>query len=236
MNGQSQSKYTVWHFIGCGCTVLLLLGLIAVGGFFWFGKQMIDGLKAGFENPEVRAARTQEILGYEELPEGYHPGFTMSVPFMMDMATLGDKELPAGEELESHGGGKDLGGRLFGRKGFLYFKARAMGGDAETDLKGDMNPDLQLQRHISEGTVEAGGAEVHYTTSFAYRTVDGERVPSISADLAIECLADPYVRKAIWFTPGPEDPGGEIDPATLAGTAADPDAIKDFLDHFDLCR
>jgi len=236
MNGQSESKYTVWHFIGCGCTVLVLLGLIAVGGFIWFGKQMIDGVKAGFEDPEVRAARTQEILGYQELPEGYYPGFTMSVPFMMDMATLGDKELPAGEELSDDRDERGFGGKLFDRSGFLFVKARAVGDRDAEDVHGDMNLDLHLQRRIGEGTVEAGGGDVHYSSSFAYGTSDGERVPTISTDMEVECLADPtYVRKAVWFTPGPEDPGGEIDPAILAGTAADPEAIRAFLDHFELC-
>jgi hypothetical protein len=236
MNGQSQSKYTVWHFIGCGCTVLVLLGLIAVAGFIWFGKQMVDGLKAGFEDPEVRAAQTRKILGYDELPEGYYPGFTMSVPFMMDMATLGDKDLPADTDLSDEPHERGFGGKLFDRSGFLYVKARSVGDKESTDLEGEMNLDLHLQRRIGEGTVEAGGADVHYASSFAYGTSDGERVPTVSSDLEIECLADPYIRKAVWFTAGPEDPGGEIDPASLAGTAADPDAMKAFLDHFDLCR
>ncbi len=236
MEGQSQSKYTVWHFIGCGCTVLLLLGLIGVGGFIWFGKQMVDGMKAGFTDPEVRAAQTQKILGYEELPDGYHPGFTISVPFMFDMATLGDKELPAGETLHDERHDRGFGGKLFERSGFLYLKARAMGKKQNTDVEGEMNLDLQLQRRIGEGTIEAGGADVHYTASFAYGTKDDQRVPTISTDMKIECLSDPYVRKAVWFTAGPKDPGGEIDPAILAGTAGDPEAIKAFLDHFDLCR
>jgi len=237
MNGRSESKYTVWHFIGCGCTVLLLLGLIAVAGFIWFGKQMVDGMKAGFEDPQVRAARAQKILGYQDLPEGYHPGFTVSVPMMMEMASLGDKELPAGTELPEHGRDRGFGGKLFGRQGFLYMKVRTFGKEStKTEFQGEMNLDLEIQRRADEGTVEAGGADVHYVASFAYGLVDGERVPTISTEMEIKCLADPYMRKAIWFTPGPEDPGGSFDKSILAGTAGDPQAIEDFLDHFDLCK
>lgn len=243
MNGQSESRYTVWHVIGCGCSVLLVLALIAAAAVIFFGKQMVDGVRAGIEDPEVRAARTREILGYDELPEGYHPGFSVSVPFVMDMASLGDREPPAGEEMGDEGFEEELekgfGGAFFERRGFLFMKVRALGDEPpEGEFQGELDLDIQIQRRIDEGTLEAGGAEVDYTAHLGYGLRDGERMPTLSTELDIRCLSAPYMRKAVWFTPGPEEevPVGELDPEVLRGTAADPEAIKAFLDHFDLCR
>lgn len=244
MNGETQSRYTVWHFIGCGCTVLLLLGLVAVGGLVYFGKQVADRMEAGIKDPEERAARTREILGYDELPEGYHPGINLSVPFFMDMVSLGDKELPAGEEVEKELG-RDPGSIFFKRRGFLYMKVRRFGaGDAEEDLRAEMNLDFDMVRLVGEGTLEAGGAEVEYAARAGHGHGDGERFPAISTEMKVRCgggaeVRDPYARKALWFTEAPEQavsPEGEGDEAALEGTAGDPEAMRRFLDHFDLCR
>ncbi len=244
MNGDTQSRYTVWHFIGCGCTVLLLLGLVAAGGVIYFGKQMADRLEAGIKDPEARAARTREVLGYDELPEGYHPGITLSVPFFMDMVSLGDKELPAGEEAEKELE-SDPGSIFFERRGFLFMKMRSFGSEeASDDLRTEMNMDFDLVRLVGEGTLEAGGAEVEYVARAGHGHGDGERFPAISTELSIRCGAgaevrDPYTRKALWFTEAPEQavsPEGEGAEEFLEGTAADPEAMRRFLDHFDLCR
>lgn len=244
MNGDTQSRYTVWHFIGCGCTVLLLLGLVAVGGLFYFGKQVADRMEAGIKDPEERAARAREILGYEELPEGYHPGLTISVPFFMDMVSLGDRELPAGDQVEEELE-RDPGSVFVGRKGFVLMKVRTFGrGEADEEIKSELNLDFDLVRLVDEGTLEAGGAEVDYVARAGYGRAEGERFPAVSAEMTIHCGAgsevrDPYARKGLWLTEAPErvvSPDGEGAEAALEGTAGDPEAIRRFLDHFDLCR
>lgn len=238
MNSQ-ESRYTVWHFVGCGCTVLLLLGLIGAGVVFLLGRQMVEGMKAGVEDPEARAARSREVLGWEELPEGYLPGITVRVPFVMTMTMLGDRELPEGDPIE----GGDLDG-LFGTRGFLYFKVRAFGGQPEeVEENAELDFEFDPERRLADGEVEVGGAVVGWVARIGVADLAEGPARAISTDLSISCLSDPYVRRGIWFEKAPEaltgegaaEPSGEEEAAALEGTPADPEAIREFLDHFELC-
>lgn len=245
MNGSRESRYTVWHFIGCGCTVLVLLALLLAGGAIFFGKQMVDGIKAGIQDPEVRDARARKILGYEELPEGYHPGISVSIPFVMEMAMLGDRELPGAEDLEEEEVEAEVKRSLFGRRGFFFFKVRgAAEGESDEDLAREMNIDLKFEkaRELARGEVEAGGAEVSFVAHLGTIHGDEEALPAIINEMVATCLADPYGRKVLWFEAVSEElseksaPAEAIAPEDLAATPADPEAVKAFLDHFDLCR
>ena len=246
MNGQHAqgSKYTVWHFVGCGCTALLILGLIVAGGVFWFGREMVQGLKAGIEDPEERVELSRQILGWDELPEGYRAGITVRVPFVMTMTTLGDRELPEGEMLDGGRVDADDMGELFGTRGFLYFKIRTFGSEPEEiEENADLDFDFDPERRLGDGEVEAGGATVAWVARLGIADLADGRARTISTDLTIRCLADPYARRAIWFEKAPEllaaEGAGQVPPegeqAALVGTPADPEAIGDFLDHFDLC-
>lgn len=243
--GSSQSRYTVWHFIGCGCTVLVLLGLLVAGGAIFFGKQMVEGIKAGIEDPEVRAARAREILGYEDLPEGYYPGISISFPFVMQMAALGDHELPDSEDLSKNEMESEIARSLFGQRGFFFVKVRGKGGDeSEGDLASEMNIDLDfdLDRALADGSVEAGGGEVSFVAHSGTIRGGDERLPAIINEMVVTCLSDPYGRKALWFVAVSEEmnerfvPTEAVEPEDVVGTPADPEAVKAFLDHFDLCR
>lgn len=245
MNGSRASRCTVWHFIGCGCSILLLLGLLLAGGAIFFGKQMIDGVKAGIEDPEVRAQRAQEALGYEELPEGYHPGISISLPFVMEMVTLGDRELPDRESVDEDEMEREITRSLFGRKGFLFFKVRGSFDDEPGDeMTRDMNIDLDfdLERELARGEVEAGGAEVRYVAHSGTIGKVSDRLPAIISEMEIDCLENPYARKALWFEAVSEElaealaPVKAVEEGVVVGTPADPERAKEFLDHFDLCR
>lgn len=234
MNG-SGSKYTVWHYVGCGCAVLLVLGVLGVGGCFWmitsWGRQMEGELK----DPEARAAKARALLGHEELPEGYFPGISFSVPFVMEVVMLGDRELPAGEEMKGMRHDRDL----FGERGFVYFKMRAFGQGRE-DMRKDFRFDFRAEQVVGEGEVEAGGATVRYTAELGETVVGTGPIPSVSAELEIDC-GDGYFREAVWFTPvpgaGPDRAAAEVEvpEGSLAGTPADEAALRGFLDHFRFC-
>jgi hypothetical protein len=233
MNGTG-TKYTVWHYVGCGCAVLLALAILGVGGCFWMVTNWGRRMEAEIKDPAAREAKAKSLLGFDELPEGYHPGISFSVPFMMDMVMLGDRELPAGEDMKRVHDGRDL----FDERGFLYFKMRSFG-NARQEFRNDMDYDFDAERKVAEGEVEAGGATVHYTADVGTTHVSGESLRSVSAELEIEC-GDGYVRRAVWFTPVPgteaeAGPEAETAEADLTGTPADEAALTDFLDHFRFC-
>lgn len=236
MNG-TESKYTVWHYVGCGCAVLFVLAVLGIGGCFWMMKEWGTQMSEELKDPEARAAKARSLLGYEELPEEYHPGISFSVPLVMDVVMLGDRELPAGD-LRANYDDDDL----FEKRGFLFFKMRDFG-QGEEEMREELDHDFRPERVVAEGELEAGGATVAYVAEVGTAHVGSSALRSVTAELEIDC-GDSYYRKAIWFTPvpgaeaGKEEEGQEGAPEeeSFAGTPADEAALRAFLDHFDFCR
>lgn len=250
MNGTS--KYTVWHYVGCGCAVLLVLGILGVGGCFVVLTQWGREMEREIKDPAAREAKAQEILGYDELPEGYHAGISLSVPFVMDLVMLGDRALPAGDDEWGRVHDED---DLFDERGFLYFKVRSFG-DAGVEMRDDLDYDFDAEERIAEGEVEAGGATVRYHADLGTAHLDGDSQATVSAELEIEC-GDGFTRHGVWFTPAPpleadeageageevaaDEAGPEVGgrsasaPRDLTGTPADEAALREFLDHFRFC-
>lgn len=236
MNGTS--KYTVWHYVGCGCVALFVLALLGIGGCFFLLRDWGHQVERELKDPEARAAKARSLLGYEELPAGYHPGISFSMPFVMEVVMLGDRELPAGEDMERMRDDRDL----FEERGFIYFKMRSFG-QAQEEFRQDMSFQFDAEETLAEGEVEAGGASVEYRAQRGTaRTTRGSRA-SIAAELEIEC-GDSFTRRAVWFTPArAAEPVGEVAPETgveaevedLTGTPADEAALRTFLDHFHFC-
>ncbi len=224
MNGASTGKRTAWHYIGCGCVVLAVLGALTAGGVGWFFYTRAKQFKAEITDPAARAAKVRSILDYDELPDGYYPAIGMSIPWVMEMAILSDHELPAGEDM------KRMDDRdLMGGKGFLYFAFRSFGG-AQGEERGyaQTNFDFDAQKELGRGEVEAGGAKVSWVARLGNLHRRGETLSTVAAELEIDCPQDQRARRAVWFTPAPE--GDDY-----AGTPASPDALTAFLDHFRFC-
>ena len=232
MNG-TEKKYTAWHYVGCGCAILFVLAVLGIGGCFWMVTNWGRQMQAELEDPEARAAKARSLLGYEELPEGYHAGISFSVPLVMDVVILGDRELPAGDDLQS----LESEGDLFRERGFLYFKMRSFGQGREAVREEmDMDVDFVPDELVAEGEVEAGGATVRYIAELGETALGTGRIPSVQTELEIDC-GDGFFREAVWFEPIPgAEPGQEEVPEeSLAGTPADEAALKRFLDHFRFC-
>ncbi|MDY7091365.1 MAG: hypothetical protein SX243_00185 [Acidobacteriota bacterium] len=88
----STSKTCLVLATGCGCLMLLVAALVA-GLAFWgvqTAKQTIESL----EDPAAQADRARDLLGAEELPEGYHAAIALEIPWVMRMTILSDGELP----------------------------------------------------------------------------------------------------------------------------------------------
>lgn len=232
MNG-TEKKYTAWHYVGCGCAVLFVLAVLGIGGCFWMMTNWARQIEGEIKDPEARAAKARSLLGYEELPEGYHPGISFSVPLVMDVVILGDRELPAGDDLER----MESEGDMFRERGFLYFKMRSFGqGREEIRDEMDMDVDFVAEELAAEGEVEAGGATVRYVAELGETVLGTGRIPSVSAELEIDC-GDGFFREAMWFEPIPGAEAGqeEIAEESLVGTPADEAALRAFLDHFQFC-
>lgn len=225
-----------WVYIGCGCVVLLIL---AIGGCFaagFFGFTKIKGFVEELEDPVKREERVRQILGADELPEGYHAQMFFRVPFIMEMVILSDGE-PL--EFEAGRGEPKVDVEHLGDHVFMFFSMRDMGGnrremerwfEGETGRPGDINFDVDFHsiELLGRGEFEVGAQ------SLRYRAHRGrvEHEDAIYTMLLIDCPEADRMRMGFFWL--------RLEPATgetpeLAGTPADEAVLREFMGHFNLC-
>lgn len=136
---------------------------------------------------------------------------------------------------DAAGGGVDKGGDGGGRAAAAA--GPAAGGPARRDA---------VEREPSESEPAAGGpaagepvGDVEHRVARAAedvaRAAAGDAMPGILSILAFDCPGDDsWQRLGVWYgpDPAPDRPAAEID---WSGGPADPQAIADFLGHFELC-
>lgn len=234
-----KSGTSPWVYIGCGCAGLVILGMATFSAFTYFAYRKGKEIEKTWSDPKAREEKAREVLVYDKLPQGYYPLGAMSIPFVMDMAMIGDDPPPAGAKPDDHEGFKE--------RGFMYFKVRRMGkGDREVrDFmagKGKkpewmQGSDFDEQQILRRGEVAVGGQKIVFSAMRGRFKHDGESKEGISTMMLIDCTEakDSRVRFGLWFGPDPA-PGEPTDKLNLAGTNADPEAIKAFASHFRFCQ
>lgn len=238
-DGRPQRKSTSpWAYVAIGCGVAVLLGLIGISGFTYLmyrqGKQMAEG----FNDPKIREQKTREILPYKTLPEGYYAMGAFSVPLLMEFAILSDRP-PEQGKVEQQG---------FDKRSFIFMNMRHMRDNREKMeryLRGEApapedsawrqsSVNFDAKELIGRGTLNLGDMPVLYAANrgeVAHK--GGDKEAGIVTMVLPEC-PDGRLRFGVWIGPDPQadKPVAEAD---YAGSAADPQAIHDFLSHFDLC-
>lgn len=228
-----------WTYIGCGCGVLVALILASVVGITYVGYKKGKEFEESFKDPVKREAKTREILRYEKLPAGYYPMGAFSIPMMMDMAILSDKEPPPGVD-QRHGGGFDDRGFVYmvlrdwmGKRGELQAYMEGTGKRPDWMKKSDV--DLETQEVLGRGTLKLDGRTALYVASRGEVQRRGHQTnKGLITLISIDCPDDKRLRLGIWFSPDPTA-GKPADTADLSGTNADPAAIQEFASHFHLC-
>jgi len=239
-SGPPQKKGTSpWVYIGCSCAGLVILGMLAFSAFTYFAYRKGKEIEKTWSDPKAREEKAREVLAYDRLPAGYYPLGAMSIPFVMDMAMIGDDPPPAGSKPDDQEGFKE--------RGFMYFKVRRMGkGDREVrdfmagkGKKPDwmQGSDFDEQEILRRGEVDANGQKIVFSALRGRFKHDGKSKEGISTMMLIDCTEakDSRVRFGLWFGPDPA-PGEPSDKLDLAGTNADPAAIQAFASHFRFCQ
>lgn len=235
METPSEQETKRFSSLGCGCgsvMVVVLVGLMVVAWMTYIQGRRFEETMA---DPEARAAKSREILGYEDLPDGYYAMGGFSTPFGTEMAMLSDRNPPAGEAVEG-------AGDAFGERGFVFMKSRAdaerrreldelfAGERAESDFFAQTDLTFSAEERLGRGSIEVPPAEVAWIAERGAMTLGGVTRDELLARLLIRCPDEGRrLRVGLWFEPVPE---GE----DRAGTPADPVAIGELLGHFDLCR
>jgi len=229
MNGfQEEKRTSPWVFVAIGCSIPLLLIVILFGATAFWGwklkRQIVD------DTPDQRAARVKQILGCEEIPGGYHPILTVSVPFLMDLAILSDRPADFKEEHRDP----------FDKEGFIYVNAiRGRKGRSLRDYvegKADSseffnqgNVQIGEREEIGRGSFPMDGATAYYVTNRGTLSAEGKAMKGLVSLIYFECPRDQRFRVGVWFGPDPRAGQPPGTPADYAGSHADEAKIREFV-------
>jgi hypothetical protein len=233
VNG-APKKTSPWVYVGIGCGVALLLAILGAVGVGFLAYRKGKQIEAEMKDPAARAAKVREVLG-GDVPEGYYPVFSMSVPFLMDMAMLGDH--PPDE--------KGAPNRRMDR-GFIYVQSLSTGqqqnelkryfegkaDDAEALRRTNIH--IDAKETIRRGRLDIPGQETLYLAQRGSLAMNESRSHGLTTLLLIDCPQDARQRLGIWFGPDPA-PDEPVEKVDWSGSVADEAAARDFLGHFRLC-
>jgi hypothetical protein len=228
-----------WLYIGCGCAALVILAMAGVAGVTWVTYREAKKLEKSWGDPKAAESRTRSVLAYDELPEGYYPLGSFSLPFVMDMAMIGDEPPPPGSKPDD----RDNGG--FKERGFIYIKLRKFGNNAKEmqdylEGKGKQpdwmkgNTDIDTSEVLDRGEVEVNGRRIVYSATRGRVNQGRHSIDGIATILLIDCPRKERIHFGIWFGPDPkpDEPADQVD---YTGTNADPEEIRKFASHFRFC-
>ncbi len=233
-----RSGTPVWIWIGTGCLLAVVLFVAVVGGLFYYGFRKTREFEQTMKDPVARTEQALELLGAESLPDGYHAVTAFSVPLLMETVILSDREAEIDER-----------GDMFDEHGLIYVKSLAFGDHDrqledlfegrtdDADLIRQSPIDLRQREQLDRGSFQEPDRTVRwavYRGEVAQRSFN-ESGEALSSIVLIDCPDDDRRRLAIWFGPDP-DPEAPANRVDLTGSVGDPEEIRSFLRHFDLCR
>src|SRR4029453_14740095 len=224
--GPKKTSPWMWGGVGCGGILVLCVVVAAAAGYFFYGK--MKNFEKQFQDPTVREQRVREILGAKEIPKGYHAFMTFSVPWVLDVAILTDREavkLPKSDRSSP-----------FDQRGFIYVRMPYKHKDAKLQeyLDGKRSPDDLLQGRdvhfhprdtVGRGTVQGEDGGAYRCAATRGEVQMGREVKEgITTIVAVECPNDQKFRMGVWFGPDPtaRAAGGSAAPEAPEGSSAPP--------------
>jgi hypothetical protein len=196
-----------WVYLGVGCGIAgLLLMAVAVTAVYYIYRTA-KNVHAEMADPATREAQVMRILGTEKIPDGYKANVSLSIPWILDLAILSDKEFS-----------RHQGDRPFDKRGFVYVKTlRGRGNKRAKDyFEGTEDPsdflskskiDLSRGKEIGRGSIEMPNMTLYYLANEGGIRIKGERMEGLTTMIFIDCPNDNRFRMGIWFGPKGEGSG-----------------------------
>ncbi len=231
-------------YLACGCGGIVMLVMVAFTGLTWWGYRQGKELERIGNDPQAREEKVREVLDYDDLPAGYYPLMSMSIPMVADFAMFsdqpptpaGDPKAPKADRRKQHG---------FKERGFVFVRMRDWGNSSEEtrrfiEGKGP-EPDwmedrtgLESGEVIGRGVVDVNGTKVPYLAQRGEMNARGAATKGLVTLMLADCPGRKHLRFGIWFGPDPHA-GKPVAQADYTGTPADPKQIRDFAGHFRFC-
>lgn len=231
-----EKKTSPWVWVGVGCLGVTVVGIAVIAGISYWGYRTVRRMADDLKDPVSRERRVKEVLGADMLPPGYHPVVAISVPFIMEMAILSDREPDEGGQT-----------RGFEERGFIYVKmlgVEKQQRELQEFFEGKRDDAEILRQHsirmrqgdvVARGGIEGDDLQVMYVAHRGGIDVQNAEVDGVTSLLLVQCREDKRTRLGIWFAPDP-DPSKAPAEADFTGSPGDEKAIRTFIEHFDFCH
>ena len=230
----AKKSNNLFLILGIGCAVLLLVAGLGVVGIGYFGMRQIKEIEQSMKNPEEVA---RQVLGVEQLPEGYYAQLAMKIPFLMQVVQISDVVKPDEQTV------------LAGNNGLFYFSMSFSPGD-KNELRdffeGRSENPLNLSRNgiqmevgevLDRGKLTVNGQDFLYLTYRGDVQMDqGGAKDGLNSMFLVECSSS---SNALRFgfrygpDPAPDVPAADLD---LTTTINHPDQLTQFLEQFNFCK
>ncbi len=233
-----KKKASPWMWVGCGCAVAIVVLAVAVAGAGFFVAKKTKDFADSMTDPVAREAKTLQVLGSDTLPPGYYPMFSVSVPWVMELAMLSD--LPPNEDGEPQD---------FGDRGLIFLQLRGGLGTDMDELRDffagrtddvsvlrDNNINIDVDEILDRGTLDRDDLELMWVAQRGdVRAMGNTRDEAITTMMLLDCPEDEKLRLAIWFE---KDENAQLDSeeADFSGTLADPVKIEQYAGYLHPCR
>ncbi len=231
----TENKKSPWLYVGVGCLVALLLLVAGVVGVGYFGYRYARKTAEEMRDPVAREEKVKEVLGAHDIPAGYHPALGLSIPFVMEMAILSDREgIASGEPAFEH-------------RGFIYMNMMGAakqqqelrdffeGKSTESSILRQQSVRVRAGDIIRRAEIQDRERRILYVAERSTLELRTSEFVGVTTLLLVECHNDTRTRFGIWFGPDP-DPSAPVKSANFTGSPADPDEIRSFVAHFDFCQ
>lgn len=232
----AEKKTSPWVWFAVGCGGIVVVGVLVLAVVIGFGVREARKIGAELKDPDKREARALEILGADELPEGYSVALAISLPLVIDFVMLTDRPPTAGEEVDP---GFDESGLWYQEiigMGRRYDEARAYfaGESDDASVLRDAGVNVNVDEILDRGTFEQGDRTMMYIVLRGGLSTQGQSHEGMMTITLIDCPGDSRGRFSMWFGPDPDPTAapGEVD---LTGSVGDPARIAAIHEGFDVC-